>query len=243
MERSFFEYNGHNSLDFHLTILNDVSFPSPESDIEFVEVLGRDGDVAIDNQRLKGVDISLPVALIPPKGISTSDLATKVSEWLKNDVGWHALRLSSVYGYEYTAMLQAGFNVEQMLRQYGETVLTFRVKPYKRRISQQSINFTSSTTLINPEQRQSKPLIEVEGEGDITLQNNGKDWLVLKGVDGRITVDSDLMSVYKDNLPQFDKMASHLRPLFPILHDGENNLTATGNITEIIIEPRWEAVV
>lgn len=243
MERSFFEYNGKNSLDFHLTILNDVSFPSPESDIEFVEVLGRDGDVAIDNQRLKGVDISLPVALMPPKGISTSDLATKVSEWLKNDVGWHTLRLSSVDGYEYTAMLQAGFNVEQMLRQYGETVLTFRVKPYKRRISQQSVSFTSSTTLINPEQRLSKPLVKVQGEGDITLQNNGEDWLVLKGVDGRITVDSELMSVYKDNLPQYNKMASHLRPLFPVLSSGNNVLTATGNITEITIEPRWEAVV
>lgn len=243
MFKSFFEYNEQNSLDYYLTILNDVSFPSPESDIEFVEVLGRDGDVAIDNQRLKGVDISLPVALMPPDHISTSDLATKVAEWLKNDVGWHTLRLSSVDGYEYTAMLQAGFDVEQTLRQFGRTVLTFRVKPYKRSISQSGVTFTSSTTLINPEKRKAKPLIEVQGEGDITIQNNGSDWLVLKAVDGRLTVDSELMSVYKDNLPQFDKMASHLRPLFPVLHEGNNALTATGNITSIAITPRWEAIV
>ena len=240
--KSSFVYNGVSSLDMHLTILNDVSFPSPEADIEFVEVLGRDGDLAVNHNRLKGVDFSLPVALIPPKGVSVNVLATKIAEWLKSDIGWHPLSLSSVEEYDYIAIVQEAFDVEQTLRQFGRTVITFRLKPYKRRRGQSTFELTDTLTIHNPEQRASKPLIEVVGKGNISLSNNRSPWLTLRGVDGRITVDSELMSVYKDARPQYDKMASNLTPLFPELVPGENNLTVTGNAT-ITIHPRWEAII
>ena len=39
---------------------NTLSITTPEQDIELLEVAGKDGDIAFDGQRLKGVDKSFP---------------------------------------------------------------------------------------------------------------------------------------------------------------------------------------
>lgn len=243
MDKGYFEYKGINSLDMHLRIVNDISFPSPEADIDFVEVLGKDGDVAIDNERLKGVNFPIPVQLRLPEDMDVNTMATKISEWLKTDIGWHPLRFSGSKDYEYIAMCYEQFNIQETLKQFGRTVINFRLKPYKRKIDKQIIELTNGMAVLNLWNRESEPLISIEGSGDITLKNNGIDWLILKGVDGYIIVDSEIMSVYKGNRPEFNKMNSTLRPLFPMFHPGENIITWTGNITKIEVDPRWGAIL
>lgn len=239
---AYFEYNGKSSSDFHMTILNEISFPSPEADIEFVEVLGRDGELAINNQRLKGVSFSIPIRMKLPPDKTIEQVSTDISNWLKNDVGWHPLRFSGSPDYEYIALFHEQFNVTETLKTYGKTVLTFKLKPYKRMRQNAPITLTSGQTLVNPEKRSSKPLIAITGNGNITLKNNGADWLVLENVDGSIVIDSESMSVYKGVLPQFPKMKSHLSPLFPVFKSGDNTITWTGNVTKVEITPRWEVV-
>lgn len=240
--RAWFEYRGINSLDMHLHIENDISFSSPEADIELVEVLGRDGELAIDRKRLKGVPFPVPVRLKLPGDVSVNDMSTKISEWLKGDIGWYPLRFSGSPDYEYIAICYEQFNIQETLKQYGRTVITFRLKPYKRRVGNQLISLTNGMTLVNPEKRIAKPRLLIEGSGDIALQNNGTDWLILRSVDGSIVVDSEMMSIYKGARPEFDKMVGTLSPMFPQLTPGENTITWTGNVTNIEIEPRWEAV-
>lgn len=240
---AYFEYNGKNSLDFHMTIINEISFPSPEADVEFVEILGRDGELAIDNKRLKGVSFSIPIRLKLPPDKTIEQVSTDISNWLKNDIGWHPLLFSGSPDYEYIALFHEQFNVTETLRTYGKTVLTFKLKPYKRRRQNKPITLTSGQTLINLENRASKPLVKITGNGNITLKNNGTDWLVLENVDGSIAVDSESMSVYKGNSSHFSKMKSHLTPLFPLMYLGENTITWTGNVTKVEITPRWEVVV
>ena len=67
-----FEYKGVNSLDMYMRIRNEIVFTSPEADVDFIEVLGRDGELAIDNERLKGVPFSIPVTLKLPEDIQSS---------------------------------------------------------------------------------------------------------------------------------------------------------------------------
>lgn len=243
MGNPYFVYKGVDSRDMHLIIENDVSYPSPEHDVEFVEVLGRDGDLAVNNRRLKGVDFSLPVVIRPTGDVTVSEVASKVSEWLKSDVGWHSLRTSESGRYEYTAMIYEQFDIQETLRNYGRTVLTFRLKPLKRHIGNKELIISNGTVLYNPEKRQSKPFIRISGQGDITVKKNGRDWLILRSVQDYITVDSDMMIVYKDGLAQYNKMVGILTPLFPVLDQGENQITWTGNVTEFRITPRWEAII
>lgn len=242
MDRAWFEYKGINSTDFYIYIENEVSFPSPEADVEFIEVLGRDGEVAIDNERLKGVSFPLPIKLrFLPENTDINQVATDISNWLKSEIGWFPLRFSGSPDYEYIAMCYEQFDVQETLKNYGRTIITFRLKPYKRRINAPIETIESGTTLFNLQLRTAKPLIYIEGTGDIEIKNNGEDWLKLRGVDGNITVDSELMSVYKDDLPQYDKMID-IKPMFPLLYKGNNEITWTGQVSKFEMLPRWEAI-
>ena len=242
MNRAWFEYKGISSIDMHLYIENGVSFPSPEADVEFLEVLGRDGEVALNNERLKGVPFQLPVRLKLPEDLTVEQAATKISNWLKNGIGWSRLRFSGSPEYEYVAMCVDGFDVIQTLTTYGKTVISFRLKPYKMLADSPAIEISNGGVLFNPSARNSKPVLHIQGSGNVTIKNNGIDWIKLNGVDRRITIDSDLMAAYKDDLPQYDKVAE-LDPMFPLLNPGENKITWSGSVTKIEILPRWEVIV
>ena len=243
MGKAYFKYKGVSSLDMHLQIENDISFTSPEVDVELVEVLGRDGELLVDNHRLKGTTFSIPVRIWTTDGTTVDEVATNLSNWLKTDIGWHELEFSGSPDYVYSAVVIDEFDVQETLRNFGRTVITFRMKPYKRKAGVTQEEITNGQTLINDEVRVAKPLIYIEGTGDINLQNNGEDWLKLTGVDEFIYIDSEMMSVYKHrSLPQFNKMNSTLKPMFPQLSVGENTITWTGNVTKVEINPRWEAV-
>src|SRR5690625_3931294 len=226
----------------HLRIKNEISFPSPEADIEFVEIKGKDGELAIYNDRLKGVNFSIPCSLHLPKNKMVEEVATEISNWLKNDIGWYPLRFSGSPNYEYIAMCYEQFDIEETLRQFGKTVINFRLKPYKWFVGEKPIVLSNGQTLVNKGTRIAKPLIRIEGHGDITLKNNGKDWLVLKGVEGHIAFDSEVMNVFRDNAVQFTKMKAHLKPLFPLLNVGNNKIEWTGNVTKVELTPRTEVV-
>lgn len=243
MIKAYFEYNGRKSSDFGLRIENNISFTSPEADIDFVEVLGKDGELAIDNKRLKGFDFSVPVRLYAPVGRTVDQVATEISNWLKADIGWKPFYFSGSPDYEYVAMSYQSFNVTENLKRYGQAVITFRMKPYKFLKGQRLLTLENGKTLVNGGFRPSKPLIRVDGSGDITLKNNGKDWLKLLDVVNYIKVDSEAMSVYREiGNPMFTKMYSTLDPMFPILEVGENTITWEGTVEKVEIEPRWELI-
>ena len=240
MDRAWFEYKGVNSIDMYMHIENDISFPSPEADVEFVEVLGRDGEVAIDNNRLKSVNFSIPIRLKPPRSKDINQVATEISNWLKEEIGWFPLRFSGSPDYEYIAIQYEQFDIQETLKQYGKTVITFKLKPYKRKINTEIIEVSNGMSITNQESKSSKPLIRIYGTGDITIKNNDKDWIRLKAVDEQITIDSELMTVYRDTRPQYEKMID--LGAFPILNTGNNVISWTGNVTRMELEPRWVAI-
>lgn len=244
MDEIYFMYKGKKSSDMGLKVLNDLVLTTPESDIQLIEVAGRDGDLAISNNRLKGINKSFPCVLNVPLGSTVDKVATKVAEWLRTDVSWDRLTFSGYEGYEFEALCYETFDIEETLRRQGRTVINFRLKPYKFKTgSKDSIVLSNGQILKNTEKRNAKPIIKITGTGNITLKNNGADWVILRSVDEYVTIDTSTMSIHKDGLQQFDKMNANLKPLFPVLKPGDNKITWTGTVTKIEIIPRWEAVV
>lgn len=243
VEKAYFEYKGVKSSDMYLRIENNISFPSPEADIEFVEVLGKDGEVAIDHKRLKGETFSIPVQLRLPEGLTVNEQATKISEWLKSDIGWFPLKFSGQPNFNYIALMHERFDIQETLRRYGRTVINFKIKPYKMSTASSLQAVTKGGTLVNPQKRAAKPYIKVTGTGNITLTKNGVNWLILYNVDGSIEIDSEAMVAYDVNGLQNVKMNSNLSPMFPLLESGSNKIDWTGTVTKVEINPRWEVVV
>lgn len=242
MAKAYFEYNGRKSTDFGIRIKNEISYPSPEADVEIIEAIGRDGDLVVDNERFKSMPFSIPIRIDAAEDENLIDLASKINGWLKSDLGFHPLILSTQPDYYYNAIIIDGYNIEETLKEFGRTIIKFKLDPFKRTTAEEVITVSSGDILENTHNRIAKPKIEITGTGNITIKNNGEDWLVLRSVDQKITIDAELKSAYRNDTPQYDKVVDLNEGSFPTLKPGTNKITWTGGsgITEIKIEPRWE---
>lgn len=236
-----FTFNGYHSKDFYMYIENSVSFPTPEQDVTLVEVLGRDGDLAIDNKRLKGVDFTVPVIVRPPSHVRLDNLATDIARWLKSELRWSPLQFGSNPQYEYEAMITSAFDIERTIMNHGRTVLTFRLKPHKHRVGQTAQTIRNGGRLYNREIEPSLPLIEIKGSGQMKLYNNDKLWIELQDVQDEITIDSELMSIYEGSRPAYRRVVNMND--FPVLDSGANIITWEGGVSKVTIQPRWRAII
>lgn len=240
--RHFFVYGGKSSLDFDLHVSYENTPSSPEYDLEFVEVYGRDGDLTLDNKRMKS--FSKPIITTLQTQANVDEQAHKISQWLKTDIRYKELNLSWDPYYTYRAIFFERYDIEDILPKFGRLRLPFRWHPVKYRNSGlSSKEITHGYNLYNPELRLSKPLIQIIGNGEITLYVNGKEWCLLKDVFEHITIDSDVEIAKKNKTMQNNKLIdSENIDLYPLLQPGDNIITWTGEVQSVHITPRWEAV-
>ena len=235
-----FSYLGRESSDFGLRIEDGLAFSSPERDIQFEEIKGRDGDVIIDNQRLKSIDKSFPVTLFPLPGKTLSQQTSDISNWLKQSVKNTPIEVSSESDYVYMGMYYEKYSIDQFMVRYGKVVLNFKVMPYKFLKSGRE-EITLGTNIINPTNRPSRPKITIKGTGNITLKIGDALW-DFKNVSGGIIVDTllDVVTTLDGKNLAWDKTITY--PL-PKIAPGKQLVTKTGTITDIKIIPNWEAIV
>ena len=135
---------------------------------------------------------------------------------------------------EYTSRY---FMEEHLIASVGLTV-----QPYKYYRNVEPIVMTSSGTVTNPYSKQSRPLIRITGNGDITLTINGIPFL-LKGVAEHIYIDSENYFAYRDSsgiyLNENNKVYTRA---YPIFNPGANTVSWTGSVTQVRIEPRWRTL-
>lgn len=238
--KTSFTYLGKNSLDFGIRVEEGVTFESPERDIEFVEIPGRDGDIGIDNGRLKSINKSFPVTIFPLANKTIAQQTTDISNWLKTNTGNVLFDISNEPDYSYFGFYYEQYSVEKFFRVYGRAVINFKIQPYKF-LKSGLTPLTSPATLNNPTTRDARPLITIKGTGNITLQI-GTEKLTLKNVDGGVVVDSlkQVVTNLAGTRPAWDKVTSY--PL-PVIKPGNQAVLTTGTITEIKITPRYEVIV
>lgn len=242
-EQTYFEYENQTSSEMGLTISASTSQHSPAYDIEFETVPGRDGDLAVDNERFEPFSYPVRVYLrAEEEGIHAA--TSRISKWLRRNIRYKPLFLSWDPEYVYSAIFFEQFDLEDTLPRFGKIALNFKCHPIKYAVSGlEKRPIAQNATLYNPEERAAKPLIELTGIGDIQLNVNGELWLILTDIYGTITVDSQNMTVYSDGVKAFDKMNANLRPMFPQLQPGANEISWFGNVEELYIVPRWESIV
>ena len=116
--------------------------------------------------------------------------------------------------------------------------VTFRCKPFLYLDSSADVTVTASgTTITNPGAVDSEPLIKVYGSGDITLMV-GTQIVELEDVSSQIFLDSEIQEAYKGTTSMNSAMSGE----FPKLLPGMNAISWTGNVTSIVITPRWRTL-
>ena len=132
---------------------------------------------------------------------------------------------------EIAAYLKGGGQVRRF-------TVNFRCKPFWYIAGVQDITLSTSGTMVtNPGSVFSEPVITVHGSGDITLMV-GMSIVELEGVDGNISLDSSLQEAYSGAILMNDKMSDD----FPVLKPGANAVSWSGNVTDVVIAPRWRYI-
>ena len=233
-------FNGHSTKDFFLIHDSNAQLTSPSKDVEFKKIKGVDGEFATGEGTLNNVVRDFPFFIRTTENEDIQDVATDLSNWLKQDSLWHDFEFSGDPDYIYQAIYVDEYNIERITGFYGKVVLSFVLKPYKF-LKTGLDEITLGTDIINPTNRPSRPKITIKGTGNITLKIGDALW-EFKNVSGGIIVDTllDVVTTLDGKSLAWDKTITY--PL-PKIAPGKQLVTKTGTITDIKIIPNWEVIV
>ena len=239
-----FIYKNRSSDEFGIKIINTNNLSSPERNVETKPIDGRNGDLLIDYGNYKNFELKFECDIIPHLAKRTlKDVARDMKIWLQSDYNYAEQVISDDLETKYEAVCINKLDIERIAREFGSILIKFNCKPYKKLVDSM-ITVTSKNTIINNQYEISYPSIKILGAGDVIIKINQQE-VVLKDIQDYIIIDSELMNAYKttsvtnDIINQNQKMFSD----FPILEQGTNNISWTGNVTKIEITPRWAVLI
>lgn len=135
---------------------------------------------------------------------------------------------------KYKARVNNQIEFSRIIRSLKRFTVEFEVQPFMYEAAPAPRTLTEPTSILNIGTFESEPIITVYGQGDITLTINNLN-LILNGIDGEITLNSEILNAYKDTLSLNNKMSGD----FPIFSVGENVISWTGSVTKLEIMPNW----
>ncbi|MEH7464579.1 distal tail protein Dit [Bacillus thuringiensis] len=224
----FFTFEGQETLeDYGIYLTSKPNLPSPEENMQAIEVSGRSGSLTMKDGSYKDIEVTVGIRF-RYTGESTQDRFTLIHNWLSGS--------GDLVFSEFDSFILRVKHVRPLKWDYNPTILqystevTFICYPFKfgGRIT---YNLTKPQYIFNDGTRESYPVIKVFGKGDISLSINNQT-VVLKGVEDYITIDSNQMNTYKDTKPQNNKMYSP----FPVLEVGRNYISWTGNVSKVVFD-------
>lgn len=230
---SYIKFKGIDSRTIQgLLICELPPISKPQMRTIITEVEGKDGDI-IDEIGYSSYDKVINIGLTRNYDIN---------QIIKYFSGSGDLIMSNEEDKVYKASIYSQIDYNKLLK-FRTANVKFHVQPFKylldETIVDEEITNQESIQVTNQGLEKSKPIIIIYGTGIITLSINGYDvFTVDLGEDEEyIVVDSLQEEAYKGAILKNRLMSGN----FPILDIGENEITWTGDLTRIIVEPksRW----
>lgn len=229
----WFEWNGVRCTEYgiHVTELPQPTIPAER--VTHTNVPGRAGSLTIyeGDYVYDDVILSCTCVIADPARISS------IAGWLR---GVGTVTFANRDGGFYYARVVNQIPFEKILRgnPHRSFAVNFRCQPFWHvsKVEPVSIPITEETTatIVNPGNVPSAPVIAVTGTGEITLMV-GTTIVELVDMDGRIVIDSELQEAYDGTTSMNSKMSSDFQLLMP----GQNAISWSGDVTAIVIEPKW----
>lgn len=174
-------FGGIDSSDYGIYITGEAVYNAPERDVEFIDVPGRNGSIAMDNGRYRNITVTYPAGCF---GTSQKEFRKKVSRFrnaILSQRGYQRLE-DSYHPEEYRMGVYAS-GLEVSPASYGragEFTLTFECKPQRfLTVGDYPVPLDSGDVLQNPTLFESGPLVEISGYGtvgfngyEIEVENN-----------------------------------------------------------------------
>lgn len=231
--QNWFSWNGVRCTEYGVYV---TELPPPTIAAErvtFTDVPGRSGSLTTLEGDYVYDDLVLTVTCV----ISDPSRISEIAGWLQ---GSGTVTFANRDGGFYHARVINQISFEKILRgnPHRTFAINFRCKPFWYEQAPQSINIAtgsgSSSSVTNPGNVPSEPIITLTGTGEITLIV-GMTIIELTDMSGSITIDSTLQEAYNGAY----SMNSHMSGDFPVLLPGVNMVSWTGNVSSIRLEPNW----
>ena len=228
IHEAWFTFKGIDSREMGVIVTAMPETVRAERRIESITVAGRNGSLHKDEGVYESYDRTMECALIKRARLD------EITAWL---VGSGEMTFSTEPDKVYRVTIANKISITQMMRVFQKFQIILDTQPFKYSVNalSDSLDLTAPTTIRNSGTVYSEPLIVVYGSGDITLTINGADF-PLYGVNESITIDSEMMEVFKGNANQNSKYGGAEFPRFEV---GKNEISWTGNVSKIKIQPRW----
>ena len=214
-----------------VTVLKYPDIVKPTLRVETVKVPGRDGELT-----LYSIPSYEAIVLECECTVPSVDKISAAAAWL---TGSGDLILGNDSTYAYDAQIIDEIRFEKILRGHGHRrfVVPFLCHPLKKKASTEAdIELTSSGTVANIGHVSSRPLIKIEGSGNVTLAV-GSYALTITGISTSILIDSDLGIA--TNAAKTANESYKVSGAWPLLVVGNNAVSWTGTVSKVTITPRW----
>lgn len=214
--------------DYGIYISSRVDIPLSTMEYEDINIIGRDGTLTKEkgylNREIK-VNFNFFNPFSMPKQMrEINTLFSNVEEIFFTDD-------DEVY---YKVKKVSLGDVQREVRHYGFFEVTFTVEPFSFHNRVVPITITNNYTLMNPTNYYSLPKLTIYGSGDVTVTVNNTT-TKFNNVEDYITVDSELLETYKDEILQNNKKVGD----YFVFDVGINKISFTGKVDKIVIEPSW----
>lgn len=244
----YFTFGDNDSVEMGLRVRNFPNIPVAETRGKAVEIPGRDGDLWLADHSFKPVSIKIEFE------VSQYGDFDAITAWL---TGSGKLSLSVLEGYYWRARVVKGFDFASgiFVSGYYRTTVEFVCQPFRYESGDPAMEPITSAGLFNGKGTwTAKPIITVNGSGNVNLMVNGAS-VLMTGIDGYITLDCDAMMAYKGDTnlsPNVTIMSDD--GAWPTLVPGSNMINwsvnaedtgstdaevAASSVTSVVIQPNW----
>lgn len=200
--------------------------------INVINRVGVDGDLYEDLGGRKDIIIPVECNFVAD---NPKDVFRRVKHWL-NNIEDNKLIFTDDPGWFYKVVNVEIGQMEVKFKRKGEFTINFTCRGWQYSLDGDEFLEIENNIMLYNEYDLAKPLIYVEGNGEITITINNNKFKVM--VKDYLYIDSELEIAYREktdclNISEGD---------YPILEYGENNISFSGNVSKIEIKPRWREV-
>lgn len=204
--------------------------PSPEEDVEHVDVRGRHGSLT---KKYGFKDIPYPLDFYINESMPFKQ-AFRVAKQFLLDA--KTLRFSDDEDVHYRVKSIRIDTAENIIVKYGRFTVEFILDPFQYETNE-TRTITGRTVLNNPGY-ESQPYIKATCSGSGKIFVNGEE-IQITDINGTIEIDSELMNAYRKTTGNITNLNNHMVGDFPVFKTGSNVVEFSGEISKLEINPRW----
>lgn len=224
----YFIFKGIDSRDMGILISSMPERVKPQKRIREIVIPGRQGSLIEDEGCYESYTLSMEC------GCRGADRLDEVITWLD---GSGDLILCTEADKVYRATVHNAISIGDVIYLYNYFLIQFQVFPLKYSVNTfgDGLSLRAPQRIYNKGTVYAEPTITVYGSGDILLTINGEEFGLLD-VSGHVTINSELMEVYRGNVNCNNQFQGWEFPRFVV---GENKISWFGNVERVEVEPKW----